>query len=324
MGLEHYLNELLYRYNCVVVPGFGAFLTQKKSARLHKASSTFYPPTKVVSFNKQLTSNDGLLVSYIAQAEKKGYEAVLRSVNEVVDQWKTQLKNGDTLYFANLGELWRNEDGKIQFQPSEKVNYLTSSFGLTPFVSSPVTREVLKEQVVELEEKIPFTITPETRKEHSLRPYLKYAAIFLLALSTGLTGYKTYQNGLEREQLALEEAEEQVTKHIQEATFFDTTPLELPVLNLDVTTTEKETVKMPAKGQKIHHIIAGAFRFRKNADKKIRQLKRRGFEPSYIGTNKFGLHMVAYESYSDSKRALRALKAIKRGHSSDAWLKSVR
>lgn len=280
MALEHYLKELLYRYNCVVIPGFGAFLTQKKSAVLHKASNTFYPPTKVLSFNKQLTSNDGLLVSYMAQAEKTGYETMLRSVNDTVANWNTLLKKGDRLALPNIGELWQNSEGKLQFQPAEKVNYLTESFGMAPFVSKPVTREVLKEEVVQLEEKIPFTITPESRSSSTIRPYLKYAAIFLLALSTGLAGYTTYQNGVASNQLAQEEAQEQVSKHIQEATFFDTSPLELPVLNLDVTTTEKALTKTPAKSQKVHHIIAGAFRFKTNADKKIRQLKRRGFNPS--------------------------------------------
>lgn len=309
----------------MVIPAFGALLTQKKSAVLHKASNTFYPPTKLVSFNQQLTSNDGLLVSYMAHAEKKGYEAMLESVHATIVDWKRILKNGDKVTIPNIGELWKNTDGKLQFQPFEKVNYLTSSFGLAPFVSTQVTREVLKEEVVALEEDIPFIITPESRKESSFRPYLKYAAIFLLALSTGLTGYKAYRNGVANQQLAQEEAQEQIIKHIQEATFFETAPLVLPSLNLDVKTVEKATTEATAIAvEKRHHIIAGAFRFRKNAEKKIRQLTRRGFEPSYIGTNNFGLHVVAYESYVNPKEALRALKRIRRNHSNDAWLKSVK
>lgn len=326
MGIEHYLHELLYRYNCVVIPDFGAFLTQKKSAVLHKASNTFYPPTKLVSFNKQLTSNDGLLVSYMAHAEKKGYEATLKSVQETVLDWKASLKKGAKLSLPNIGELWQNSDGKLQFQPTEKVNHLTSSFGFSPFVSRPVIREVIKEEVVELEEKIPFIITPETRKEWNYRPYLKYAAVVLLALSTGLTGYKVYENGVNSQQLAQEEAQVQITKHIQEATFFETAPLELPSLKLEVKKPEKvapKKIKKFVNLKKKHHIIAGAFRFRKNAEKKIRQLKRRGFEPSYIGTNNFGLHVVAYASFVDAKQALKALQSIRNNHSKDAWLKSI-
>lgn len=323
MVLEHYISELLYRYNCVVVPEFGAFLTQRKSAGLHKSSNTFYPPSKILSFNNQLTTNDGLLVSYIANAEKVGYESMLKKVTEAANEWKTSLKKGNRIKLENIGEIWLNKEHKMQFQPSDKINYLTASFGLSSFVATPVTREVLKEEVQELEEKVPFIITPEKRETVSIRPYLKYAAIFLLAVATGLTGYRTYNEMEANQQLAQEEAQDRVSKTIQEATFFDATPFELPVLELEAKPVKKPNFD-PKSPEKTHHIIAGAFRFEKNANRKIRQLKRRGFNSIYLGTNDFGLHIVTYDSFKDPQEALDALQKIRRTHSSDAWLKSVK
>lgn len=314
MGAEYYIEELLYRYNCVVVPDFGAFLAQMKSAVIHEPTNTFYPPTKIISFNEQLSSNDGLLVSYMASAEKTSYEAMLGRVLQFAGEWKKQLRSGERITMANIGELWLNREGKIQFQPSNKVNYLTSSFGLSSFVSIPVTREVLKESVVELEEKIPFIITPEERKKGNFRPYLKYAAILLVALSTGLTGYRLYSDTVSNQQLAQEDAQVLVTKNIQEATFFNSAPMELPALKLEVT--------KKAIGK--HHIIAGAFRIRENADKKVRQLRRRGFNATYLGMNAYGLHQVTYESFNEPKEALEYLRKIKRTVSADAWLLSVK
>lgn len=319
MGLEHYIKDLLYRYNCVVVPGFGAFLTQQKSAVIHESTHTFYPPIKTVSFNQQLISNDGLLVSYAAEAQKTSFEEMLKQVNEEVIDWKSRLEKGEHLNLIDIGSLWSGTEGKIQFQPSGSVNYLTSSFGMSSFVSAPITREVLKTKVVELEEKIPFTFTPEKRETLILRPYLKYAAVVLLALTTGFAGYQYYRTNQNNQQLAREDVQEQVSKRIQEATFFDTNPLELPTITLK---TSKKVVTKKV-GQKIHHIIAGAFRYRSNADKKIRQLKSRGYNPSYIGTNPFGLYLVAYESFTDADEALETLREIKLSQK-DAWLKSVR
>ncbi len=321
MGLEHYLNELLYRYNCVIIPGLGAFLTQKKSAVLHKATHTFYPPTKTISFNEQLTTNDGLLVSYMADAEKIGYEPMLRRVIKSAGEWKAKLLKGERLTLPNIGELWLNDTGKIQFQPSEQVNYLTSSFGLSSFVSTPIIREELEKEVAALEEKIPLFISPQLRKEHSFRPYLKYAAILLLAFSTGVTGFRAYQQGVDKQQIVREDAQQQVSRHIQEATFFDAVPMELPTLTLEA---GSKSPMLRVHSQKIHHIIAGVFRFKNNAEKKIRQLKRQGFEATYLGTNEHGLHMVTYKSFVDASEALRALREIKRTQSSDAWLKSIR
>lgn len=319
MALEHYISELLYRYNCVVVPGFGAFLTQARSAVIHEGTNTLYPPTKTLSFNQQLSSNDGLLVSYAAEAQKTSYEAMLRHIDEEVKDWKSRLGKGERIILANLGEVWAGSEGKIQFQPSNTTNFLTASYGLSPFVAAPVAREVLKEEVVALEEKAPIAFTPEKRDAVAARPYLKYAAVALLALTTGFAGFQFYKADQNNQQLAREDAQQQVSKRIQEATFFGTDPLELPTITLKTT---KSTAAVEA-GQKIHHIIAGAFRFRTNADKKIEQLQELGFHPSYMGTNPFGLHMVAYDSFTDAQKALVALRDIKRTQK-DAWLKSVR
>jgi len=153
---------------------------------------------------------------------------------------------------------------------------------------------------------------------------LKYAAVGLLTLSLGLTGYRFINDNLGNQQLAAEEAQEQVAKQIQEATFFDVEPLELPSISLDVVKTKAKAKVIKRKNVRTHHIVAGAFRFRENADKKIRQLKRRGFNATYIGTNRHGLHMVNYDSYTNVDEALNALKAVKRTQSKDAWLLSVK
>ncbi|MGB5555547.1 MAG: SPOR domain-containing protein, partial [Flavobacteriaceae bacterium] len=241
MALEHYITELLYRYNCVVVPGFGAFLTQMKSAVIDTKANTFYPPSKSLSFNAQLISNDGLLVSYMATSEKVSYDDMLAKVDDLVKTWKSRLAKGERLTLGNIGEIYTNNDAKLVFLPTDRVNYLKSSFGLSPVISAPVIREVLKEEVVSLEERVPFIITPEERKktQYAFRPYLKYAAILLLAVSTGLTAIRFYNETINTQQLAQEEAQQKVSKQIQEATFFDTKPLELPTVTLEVITKKK-------------------------------------------------------------------------------------
>ena len=314
MRTELYIGELLYRYNCVVVPEFGAFLSHMKSAVLHRQSNTFYPPSQEISFNEQLSSNDGLLVSYMANAEKTTYEDMLNRTLEVAESWKESLRSGERLTLENIGELWLSKEGKIRFQPTKKVNYLTSSFGLSSVVSLPVTREVLKEEVRELEEKIPFVITPKEPKTRVLRPYMKYAALFLLAVSSAFTAYDVYDNSVANAEWVEREAQEMVSRNLQQATFFETAPRELPPLQIAVT--KRSTAS--------HHIIAGAFRFKENADKKVRQLRRKGYDAAYLGTNPYGLHQVTYDSFTDTDEALEYLQRIKRTESRDAWLLTKR
>ncbi|MEM9142257.1 MAG: SPOR domain-containing protein [Bacteroidota bacterium] len=320
MALESYISELLYRYDCVVLPGFGAFLTQIRPARIDETTHTAFPPTKTLAFNTQLTTNDGLLASYMGEVENATFEAMLETVHGIVEDWKIRLQNKERITLDGIGELWSNPEGKIQFQPSREINYLTSAFGLSSFGASKITREILKENVVELEQKAPFAFTPEKRKNKALRPYLHYAAVLLLAFATGLTGFQAYQKLQNNRQMAQQEAYELVSKQIQEATFFGNRPVELPTITLKVTSKTPSSIHQ--KG--MHHIIAGAFRFRTNADKKIAQLQHLGYPAAYLGTNPFGLHMVTYSSHANSQEALKALKKVRRTHSKDAWLKSVK
>ncbi|MCB0372978.1 MAG: SPOR domain-containing protein [Muricauda sp.] len=313
MRIDSYIEKLLFEYNCVVVPGFGAFLAHGKSAEIDLTTNTLVPPSKVISFNAQLSKNDGLLVSHIAKEKKLGYEEMLQEVEDVAKDWNHRLHQGESVELFGIGKLWHNKDQRIQFQPENKVNFLTSSFGLSSFSATPVQREVLKEEVVELEEKIPFIITPEQReKTTSFRPWLKYAAVILLAVSLGATSYNTYGDLQEKEVAAQQEAQKEVSRLIQEATFFESAPLELPAISIDVT--KKQLGK--------HHVIAGAFREEKNAEKKVNQLKEKGFNAFYLGVNKYGLHQVAYDSFEDPKEALVFLRKVKATDSRDAWLLS--
>lgn len=306
MQLQDYISDLLYRYDCVIVPEFGAFLTQKTTATINEANNTFYPPKKKVSFNEQIQQNDGLLAHYVADVEKIPFEVAVHKIAKRVNNLKFNLTQGETVSFINIGDLKFNEEGKILFEPSYHLNYLTDAFGLSQFVSPAVTREVYKKEVESLEKVIPLTITPEKRKS---RPYLKYAAVALIALTVGgFMASNYYVNDIEtHNQLAQEEAAKQLETKIQEATFVIENPL--PAITFNVT---KQTGN--------YHIVAGAFRVEENCDKKIAQLKASGFKARKIGTNKYGLHQVVYSSHDDRLEALKTLSNIKKEHNKDAWL----
>jgi hypothetical protein len=306
MQLETYISDLLYRYECVTIPEFGAFLTTKISAKIHESTNAFYPPKKVVSFNEQLQNNDGLLATYIADVEKIPYEVAVEKIVKCVKTFKSYLIQGEILNFENIGDLSLNTEGKINFNPSYHLNYLTDAFGLSQFVSSTVTREIYKEQVEELEKVIPITITPEKRKA---RPYLRYAAVALIALTLGGFGMSQYYNSQveTHNQIAQEEAAIKLEKQIQEATFVISNPLPSITLNVN-------------KQIGNYHIIAGAFRIEENSLKKIEKLKAQGYHARSIGKNKYGLHQIVYASYENRLEALKALRTVKRTHNRDAWL----
>lgn len=308
MRIEKYISDLLYRYQCVTVPGLGAFLARYQSAKVHVTTNAFYPPSKEISFNGQLRTDDGLLTKHISQVNDIAYEEASIQIAKVVKAWTTKMEQGQTISLENIGDICYNDEKKILFQPSDHINYLTSSFGLSTFVSPSVTREVLKAEVEVLEERAPIAFTPERRKEIS--SLFKYAAIFLLSLSAGTIGYKLVEKDYaQRMEVAQQQAQQQVEKTIQQATFFDTSPIEMPAVTL-------ELHQAPLK----YHVVAGAFRVEANAQKRIEELEQKGFNAHMIGVNKFGLHQVSYSSFADVQEALSYLKKIKKEEASDAWL----
>ena len=306
MQIATYINDLLFRYECVIVPGFGAFLTQYHSAIIDKDSNTFYPPGKTLSFNRQLQTNDGLLANYVSSIEKCSYDAALRQIRNFASTLSKKLNDGETVSLYKIGEFYLNNEHSVQFTPSKKENFSVSSFGLSSFVSPAISREVTHESPVHQKVK---TRRLAAKTPYSIHPYLKYAAIGLIAITlTGIGGVKLYEIEIQKHNFVQKQkANDLVENQIQEATFVIESPI--PSINI---TLSKKTGK--------YHIVAGAFRFEENAHKKVRQLEAKGFTPRIIGKNRYGLHQVVYDSYEDRVEAIRELRKVQRSENNDAWL----
>lgn len=307
MKIEQYISQLLYRHQCVTVPGFGAFLTEIQSAHLHENTHSFYPPKKLISFNSHLKNNDGLLANHIAQSEKSTYDQAVASIESEVVIWSSILQVNERFTLKNVGELYLNSEKNIVFTPSENINYLKESFGLNSFVSPAVKREVYKQEAEVLEEAIPtIAFTPEKRESRS---YLKYAAIFVLALSAaGTIGFKLYQNHIDEQTLLVEtQVQKQVQNKIQEATFF----IESPMPSVTLTVKEEKLA---------YHVVAGVFRNEANAQKVYDELVAAGFKARRIKPNRHGNFPVLYGSYTTYAEAQQSMKAIHQSTNKDAWL----
>ncbi|TVZ52741.1 SPOR domain-containing protein [Dokdonia sp. Hel_I_53] len=304
MQLDQYISDLLYRYECVILPEFGAFLTQLQSAQVHSSTNAFYPPKKKLSFNRQLIDNDGLLANYISKTEMIPYEEATMKIASYVRYLYDGLHKGESQTLQNIGSLSLDEENKLHFEPSYHLNYLTSSFGLSSFTSSQVLREVYKEEVKSIEATTPIVFTPERRNSN----WLKYAAAAVVILGvSGILGYTYLRDVEEFNYASKQEASIQLEDKIQEATFVIENPL--PAITLAVS---KPTGK--------YHIVAGAFRQEENAQTRVSQLREKGYKARQIGINRYGLHQVVYGSFTDSDEAINMLRKIRKEDNSSAWL----
>lgn len=310
MKIEQYISQLLYRYQCVTVPGFGAFLTENRSASLSEDTNTFFPPKKVISFNFHLKNNDGLLANHIALAEKIEYEKAIFLIEEEVTSWKYTIQKSESIILKNIGKLSLNNESSLVFEPTDNLNYSAHSFGLSSFVSPQIKRETFKKEVEKLEEKAPIQFTSEKRNSSS--SWVKYAAIFALGLGmSGYLGNQWYQKKMDAELLLVEKnVQQKVEDKIQQATFFIESPI--PSVSINVQVENDDSFN--------YHLVAGAFKEVRNAERALQSLKDLGYNAKKINPNKYGLHPVLYGSYASLEEAQTALQLIKKSHNKDAWM----
>ncbi len=144
MEITHYLSELLYDHDCVIIPGFGGFVCNYHPAQIHPGHHTFHPPYKKILFNNELKANDGLLASHIAINKKVSFNDALQLIDDFSANLTEKLETGKKLTLESIGIFYLDEEGNIQFEQDNKINYLKDSFGLGTFVSPPIERRAFK------------------------------------------------------------------------------------------------------------------------------------------------------------------------------------
>lgn len=378
--LNVYVEELLFKYQCVIIPKFGAFISNRKSAKLFE-DKTFTPPKREITFNSSLVSNDGLLIKHISESSGVSYEQAESFISDVVETWKERLNKKEIISLGNIGFIKQTPEGRISFEASDSVNFLTDSFGMSTFVPHEVAPNVkfdpTPKSKEETPEKVPFepvTVSNssaatevkqeqtanEEEKQEKKGSLLKYVAIAVIGV--GLLGFGAYsylQANKQAPEIVIQEADVQkeLQLKISEATFFNSTPIVLPPVSLNVSkvaenqktaetqkdkpkatetnvsapkkseTSKKETTQNSTEKtskttvSKKYQVIAGAFKDEKNAKSRVNQLKAMGYaNASIIGKNKKGLYQVSYSGFDNIEQANTLKKKIKDQNNLDAWV----
>lgn len=147
MRIARHIVSLLFDYECVVIPGFGGFITKTHHAEVHPVKHQFKPPFKEVVFNPHLRTNDGLLLNHIARTENLSYQDAKRRLDRFVLKCLRELGNGRRIAFRKVGVLYYDEKQQIVFEADQSQNFLATSFGLSGFVSPAIKREGFQEKL---------------------------------------------------------------------------------------------------------------------------------------------------------------------------------
>ena len=141
MKMETYISDLLYRHDCVIIPGLGGLITNYRSAQIHPVSHTFRPPSKSIRFNVNLKEDDGLLANYVSSCETISFASAQSKIKRFVFSIQNDLEHKKEARLPKIGLLSVDINGIISFEPDLKVNYLPDAFGLEAIQSPAILRK---------------------------------------------------------------------------------------------------------------------------------------------------------------------------------------
>ncbi len=283
MDITAFIRELLFSHDCVIVPGFGGFIGNYTPARIDKTTSTFYPPVKLISFNRNLNHNDGLLVGRISDHAKLNYGDTRNIVEEFVASLRRKLEKGEKVVFDNIGSFINNQEGNVQFEPDRNVNYHLDSYGLESFQFSPLESYDVRKRIARHLDKDPV------RRSSTRKVIWRAAAVAipLLALMVAVP-LKTdlFKSKVESSSLnPLAKAEFESNKAAVDSNIPE---VAIRVEESAVQPSATEAVVPAVVAKEAYCIITGSFKVKQNAEIQADMLSKEGYTPEIIeGPNGF-------------------------------------
>ena len=319
--INRYISGLLFIHDCVILPGFGGFVTNNKDASHNELSSTFYPPKKDILFNKNLTYNDGLLINYLAKNLKITYtEAKKRVKDEVQKAWLELDKNGSVI-FEGVGTFEYDAERKIIFSPDDSENFSTDSYGLSSFRFPTLSYQKNARDIIPL-----YNYT--SNMNESVKKTIKWSVAAIAITIFGLAALIPFQKSNLGNQVAgysFDTANDKPIEIVHTAMPVDTNMAEVINQNVDKRLalfysekTHPSVKKQNTKGYTFY-IIGASYKDEANAQEHADIFIKKGFNATVLNVNE--LYRVSLYSFDNKVSALHELRRIRNEEDNDkVWL----
>lgn len=331
------ISDLLFKHECVVVPGFGGFLVKQQNAHYNAELNRFYPPAGTVYFNADLKATDGLIANYLANRHGVTY----REASDAIDSWTEEIRSIIKAkgYFVmpGIGSFSSNQENNLEFSPDEKANFLASSFGLPVFTPHQVVFNEAGNNLVRIrKERNTANVVGETLKwAAALLPFAliatwsvlnintignivrSEAALFPWTFSTPGKSVQITTPARQKTNVgATEQLQSNICNYVSQAEVTAYSGYKV----MHELSPAKQVSKPAYLGGDGYYIIGGAFKSYGNALRYTEQMKSRGYSSGMLGMNEKGLYVVFIQSCSTQSDALVQLSNIRRSVQPEAWL----
>jgi len=191
ISIIQHIQYLILKHDCVVVPGFGAFVSRYVGAAFSAAGDAVTPPTRELSFNSLLTHDDGLLIGSITRREGVSYECARSRVEQEVELMQRRLRHEGVLSLPRVGMLTLTAHGAIDFTPDDEACMaILPYYGLSAVMLSPLEQHIPENvgpTIMDVDTTVEEDSDSEKQPRFRLLRYAASAAILIGACLTFLT-----------------------------------------------------------------------------------------------------------------------------------------
>tara|TARA_X000000368_G_scaffold414974_1_gene405841 strand:- start:1211 stop:2161 length:951 start_codon:yes stop_codon:yes gene_type:complete len=309
--VDHYISELLFLHDCIILPEFGGFVGNPQSAKLNKITGVLTPPSKQILFNTNLKTNDGLLITHISNKENVSQDVAKNEVKNYITKITEKLNDSKVLRIEKIGLFTLGKEGNIVFLQDSSNNYSLNAFGMKATHNKAVVRRAI------VEEKMVDTIKTTIRaNRNNPRLFLRAAAVIipLVALSYLIISQQDNIHNVYMQMAGLNPFK---TNAIVEPVVELVPEIKIEIEAPPIAEIIEEEVPPVIISQKTYYIIAGAFAKQKNANKMLAKLNRWNYNAKIMENG--DLLRVSYNSFYNRDEAVLALNKIKQ-ENPEAWL----
>lgn len=319
MDTTYFIRELILLNECVILRGIGGFETSYKNAILDKQKKRLIPPGKKIHFRPDLVKDNGLLEEHIAKSLKISREEASDHIDAFVQEFHDTIRDEGKVIIEGIGEFTLSQNNTIVFKEIQGENYLADSFGLDVLDIDIASNDNDLKKKRELQ-----PLVPKKRKLTGwyiaigiLIVLISVTILFLISSSpevSVLDSLGENDTSAESEMIVLrpevkeeDSAIESIGQTIDEST--------LPKKALAIETTSLNEI--PASDI-IYYIIAGSFKYEKNAERLKSILLNKGFNPQVIEKGNYVRVIVGV--FDDRNLAITELQRIRNQYDQSVWL----
>jgi nucleoid DNA-binding protein len=155
-AINFHLAYLLTKHECVIIPGFGAFIVSPEASYKDKESGIFSRPASVLGFNPDIRHNDGLLANSLSKEKNISYKDATLLINQYVTHLIDRLNTTKSVTINWLGDLSLSPENKILFTPAASLSCNAAYYGFTNLYFPRLTEIRSQEKEINRGIVIPF------------------------------------------------------------------------------------------------------------------------------------------------------------------------